>query len=359
MALDAAEAVRGRDVQEVVASSLQRAQETAAPLAEVFGLPVTTDDRLLESTNHFEGKTFGVGDGALRHPSNWPFLVNPFQPSWGEPYQVVAARMLAAVRDVRDRVRGHEAVCVSHQLPDLDGAPLRRGPPPVAPARPPALRARDASPAWSSAATSSSGSTTASPRASRAAVPASAPDRGRRPAGPAGRCCGPSSARTSRSCTSGASDPATWGLTSAAPWAPTTTGRRPAALRRRRARQAHRHGRPVRRRGRGRAGRQRRAVGRSTPCRAPATSASASARTPAAGAGAAMPAGCCSSTRSGCAACTGCSSRSWPTTRRRSGRTRRPGSCTRAGGASRAWVDGAFVDELVMSVLEPEWRVAR
>ena len=25
--------------------------------------------------------------------------------------------MLAAVRDVRDRVRGHEAVCVSHQLP--------------------------------------------------------------------------------------------------------------------------------------------------------------------------------------------------------------------------------------------------
>ena len=117
MALDAAEAVRGRDVQEVLASSLQRAQETAAPLAEVFGLPVTTDDRLLESTNHFEGKTVGVGDGALRHPSNWPFLINPFQPSWGEPYHVVAARMLAAVRDVRDRVRGHEAVCVSHQLP--------------------------------------------------------------------------------------------------------------------------------------------------------------------------------------------------------------------------------------------------
>jgi len=117
MALAAAEAVRGRDVAEVVASPLQRAQETAGPIAEVFGLPIGTDDRLIESSNHFEGKTFGVGDGALRHPSNWPFLVNPFQPSWGEPYQVVAARMLAAVRDVRDRVRGHEAVCVSHQLP--------------------------------------------------------------------------------------------------------------------------------------------------------------------------------------------------------------------------------------------------
>lgn len=117
MAHDAAQALRGRDVAELVASPLQRAQETAAPLAAVLGLRLTTDDRLIESSNHFEGKTFGVGDGALRHPSNWPFLANPFQPSWGEPYDVVAARMFAAVEDVRDRVTGSEAVCVSHQLP--------------------------------------------------------------------------------------------------------------------------------------------------------------------------------------------------------------------------------------------------
>ena len=84
MALDAAEAVRGRDVQEVVASSLQRAQETAAPdRARSSALPVTTDDRLLESTNHFEGKTFGVGDGALRQPAQLAVPVNPFQPSLG------------------------------------------------------------------------------------------------------------------------------------------------------------------------------------------------------------------------------------------------------------------------------------
>ena len=117
MAVAAAEALRGRDVAEVVASPLQRAQETARPVAAAFRLPITTDERLIESANHFEGKTFGVGDGALRSPANWPFLVNPFQPSWGEPYAVVAARMLAAARDARDRVRGHEAVCVSHQLP--------------------------------------------------------------------------------------------------------------------------------------------------------------------------------------------------------------------------------------------------
>ena len=117
MARAAAEAVRGRDVAEVVASPLLRAQETAAPIAEVFGLATTTDERLIESANHFEGRTFGVGDGALRRPGNWPYLVDPFTPSWGEPYAEVAARMLAAVHDVRDRARGHEALCVSHQLP--------------------------------------------------------------------------------------------------------------------------------------------------------------------------------------------------------------------------------------------------
>ena len=117
MAHDAAMALKGRDVTEVVASPLQRAQETAAPIAEVFGLPISTDGRLIESENHFEGTQFGVGDGALRNPSNWRHLWNPFTPSWGEHYLDVARRMLHSVEDVRDRNLGHEAVCVSHQLP--------------------------------------------------------------------------------------------------------------------------------------------------------------------------------------------------------------------------------------------------
>ncbi|MGI8537530.1 MAG: histidine phosphatase family protein [Mycobacteriales bacterium] len=117
MALDAAEALLGRDITVVIASPLQRAQETAAPIGEVFGLPVGTDERLLESENVFEGKTFGVGDGAWRQPEHWPHLRNPFRPSWGEPYAVVAQRMLAAAESARDQALGHEAVCVSHQLP--------------------------------------------------------------------------------------------------------------------------------------------------------------------------------------------------------------------------------------------------
>jgi broad specificity phosphatase PhoE len=115
-AFAAAEALRGRDVVEVVSSPLQRAQETAAPIAAVFDLPVTLDERLIEAGNVFEGEK-ALEDGAWRAPRNWQYLRNPFTPSWGEPYAEVAERVLAAVEDVRKRVDGHQAVCVSHQLP--------------------------------------------------------------------------------------------------------------------------------------------------------------------------------------------------------------------------------------------------
>jgi broad specificity phosphatase PhoE len=105
------------DVTMVVASPLDRAQETAAPIAAAHGLPIKTDERVIEAANYFEGKTFGVGDGSLRYPKHWPKLVNPFKPSWGEPYQEIADRMLAAIADARAAARGHEAVIVSHQLP--------------------------------------------------------------------------------------------------------------------------------------------------------------------------------------------------------------------------------------------------
>ena len=106
-----------RDVVHVVASPLQRAQETAAPIAAEFGLDVGSDERFLEATNHFEGLTFGVGDGSLRRPTHWRHLWNPFRPSWGEPYTEQVARMLAGIETARKVAEGHEAVVVSHQLP--------------------------------------------------------------------------------------------------------------------------------------------------------------------------------------------------------------------------------------------------
>ena len=105
------------DVTLVVASSLIRAQETAAPIAAEHGIGVTTDDRVLESVNRFEGERINAGPAAFAHPRHWPKLVNPFKPSWGEAYELVAERMLAAIHDARQAAEGHEAVIVSHQLP--------------------------------------------------------------------------------------------------------------------------------------------------------------------------------------------------------------------------------------------------
>ena len=51
------------DVTAVVASPLDRAQETASAIACAHGLPIITDERVVEADNYFEGKTFGVGDG--------------------------------------------------------------------------------------------------------------------------------------------------------------------------------------------------------------------------------------------------------------------------------------------------------
>jgi broad specificity phosphatase PhoE len=117
MAKAAAEALAERDVTYVVASPLERAQETAAPIAAEFGLEVATDTRLIEAGNFFEGKNVSVGDGSFRNPRNWWVLRDPITPSWGEAYLVIAQRMFAAVQAARVAAEGHEAVCVSHQLP--------------------------------------------------------------------------------------------------------------------------------------------------------------------------------------------------------------------------------------------------
>lgn len=117
MAATVADFVADLDITYLVSSPLQRAQETALPIAERLGRPVNTDGRLLEPTNVFEGSRFGVGDGSLKRPANWIHLRNPFRPSWGEPYTEIARRMRAAVEAARAAAYGHEALCVSHQLP--------------------------------------------------------------------------------------------------------------------------------------------------------------------------------------------------------------------------------------------------
>lgn len=114
MAKAVATSLSERDITHIVSSPLERAQETAMPLAEQFGLPIAVDADLIESDNRFEGTKVKQ---ALRSPRYWPILFNPFRPSWGEPYVHIAARMTRALYAARDSAVGHEAICVSHQLP--------------------------------------------------------------------------------------------------------------------------------------------------------------------------------------------------------------------------------------------------
>src|SRR6202044_4290106 len=69
MAVAAADFFAGRPVAAVFASPLERAQETAQPVAERLGLTITTDDRLIESAKGLEGKSVIVG-GCTPDPCN-------------------------------------------------------------------------------------------------------------------------------------------------------------------------------------------------------------------------------------------------------------------------------------------------
>ncbi|MVU83643.1 histidine phosphatase family protein [Nocardia sp. ET3-3] len=110
-----ARSLADHDIALVVASPLQRAQETADPIAAGHGLTIRTDENLIEAGNTFEG--LGVTASTLRKPRHWWKLRDPFTPSWGEPYLQIAHRMLAAVNKARVEAAGREAVLVSHQLP--------------------------------------------------------------------------------------------------------------------------------------------------------------------------------------------------------------------------------------------------
>lgn len=129
----AAEHVRslGEPVTTLVCSPLQRTQESAEPFTELFGLTPRIDERVIEPTNSFEGK---VMRRAVLNPLNWPLLMRPSVPSWGEPYLQVVARMRDAMDEAWESTSGGAAVIVSHQLPiwithlAVAGEPLRHDP---------------------------------------------------------------------------------------------------------------------------------------------------------------------------------------------------------------------------------------
>lgn len=107
----------GHDVRYVMASPLERAQETALPTSRAFDLPMVIDDRLLEAENNFEGIAVNDNRMILAHPKFYSWYANPLRPSWGEPYTAIVRRMSGVIAHALQEARGGEAVLFSHQLP--------------------------------------------------------------------------------------------------------------------------------------------------------------------------------------------------------------------------------------------------
>lgn len=124
----------GHDIAAVITSPLERARETGAPTAAAFDLTASTDERLIEAANRFEGEVVNRNRWRLAKPVYWSSYVNPRRPSWGEPYTELVARMRGAVLGALGQVEGREALLVSHQLPIwairlwLEGRPLAHDP---------------------------------------------------------------------------------------------------------------------------------------------------------------------------------------------------------------------------------------
>jgi broad specificity phosphatase PhoE len=113
-----AEQLEDRDIGAVWASPMERAQETAQPIAESHGLEIVTDERLNESLTKVEG----VGSNwlsFLASPKHWWSFRNPLKPSWGESFIEIRDRMLSAIGDALAGAASRELVIVSHQTPVL------------------------------------------------------------------------------------------------------------------------------------------------------------------------------------------------------------------------------------------------
>ena len=135
MARAAAEHVQalGRPVGTLICSPLQRAQESAEPFTELFGLEPVIDERVIEPTNVFEGTRMRR---ALMNPINWRHLRAPRRPSWGEAYTSIADRMLRAMDAAwhDEELADEDIVIVAHQAPiwithlAVAGLPLHHDP---------------------------------------------------------------------------------------------------------------------------------------------------------------------------------------------------------------------------------------
>ncbi len=109
-----AEALAFLPILAVVSSPLERTRETAEPIAEALGLPVTIDEDVIEiDFGEWTGRTFE----SLRTWPGWPNFTrfrSTAQVPGGESMLAVQARSVAAIVRLRETYPEGEVVIVSH-----------------------------------------------------------------------------------------------------------------------------------------------------------------------------------------------------------------------------------------------------
>ena len=103
--------------QAIYASSLARAQQTAAPISEKAGLKVQTRDDLKEiAYGQWEGKTVAQVDADF-HDDHIKWTADPAwnAPTGGETAIVIARRGLQVVEEIREKYSDGNVLIVSHK----------------------------------------------------------------------------------------------------------------------------------------------------------------------------------------------------------------------------------------------------
>jgi broad specificity phosphatase PhoE len=121
-------------IEYLVSSPVGRAIQTASIVQRELQLgEIAIEDRVTEAWSRFDG----LSRIAFLSPRHWPKLWNPFEPSWAEPFDEVAARMRAAIYDVLASHRDQTSLVVTHQGPIWNArhALEREGPPWLSPVR--------------------------------------------------------------------------------------------------------------------------------------------------------------------------------------------------------------------------------
>ena len=104
-----AERLKNTNISVIIASPLKRAMETAEYVSEALGIPIITDNRLIEQNYGIYEGTDRKGEGFLNNKRNFAYRYPE-----GESMMQVAYRTYGLLDDVREKYAGKEVLLVCH-----------------------------------------------------------------------------------------------------------------------------------------------------------------------------------------------------------------------------------------------------